>query len=303
MKLQKFLPIALFTLASGSALAEDLHQEADTVMMIRNARSVVLTESANGAELTVRGTADDPDFLSTFNIVNPQNAVVTTKQRFNPPVITVANIDPDCRRDAIDLFGGLHAGFCTPLGAPAGLDVEMGKSYEIGIDRLISYRITDHRSKSSLSIGMGVNWRNYRMTGNTRFIADESGNVSFGPFPEGTESRYSRIKVFSLSFPLTWYQPTRIRTVGKSFLTFRAGAILNWNSHASVVSCWNESNGESAKHGTKNVAQRKFTVDIYGAVGIIYGVGFYVKYSPMSLFEKGKGPDVTTFSTGVTFAL
>lgn len=277
-------------------------EQCDTVMVVRNASSVVITESAQGVNLSVRGTADDPDFITNYAVAYDPDVTVTTRQRFAPPsYISVSGHNPSPGRDALDLFNGIHAGFCGTLGAPAGLGVEMGKSYEIGIDNIVSYRLTSSRMRNALNVGIGVNWRNYRMTANTRFVVDDNGVVGFGPYPEGTESRYSRVKLFSVSVPLLWTQNTSFRVIGNSTFAAKLGVILNWNSHASVTSCWTEADGTSAKAGTKHVEQRLFTVDLLAAVRLAPSTGLYVKYSPMRLFRDGFGPRFTTISTGIYF--
>lgn len=276
----------------------------DTVMIVNNPSQITITESPTSISLLVKGTEDDPSFMTSFTNEYQPNAKVTISQRFTPPpFITVSNntkIDTGYSRHALTVLSGLHAGFCTPVNGPEGMPVEMGKSFEIGIDQLISYSLAFNRERSFLSIGLGINWRNYRMTANTRFIVDdETRAVTTGPFPEGTESRYSRLKVFSLGVPVLWTQKFPVRMIGKSTLAIKLGAILNWNSHASAVSCWYDPDGTSVKQGTKNIGQRRFTVDIMGAVRIAPAVGLYVKYSPMKFFKQGKGPEFTTLSTGI----
>lgn len=298
MRLLNYIaPIAAFLGIQNAFAATTV--DPDTIMVVNNPSQIIITESASGVNLSVRGTDDDPAFFTTMTTDYRPNAVVKTIQRFTPPpFITFNGNSDDSQLNALDLLSGLHAGFCTSLGAPAGLDIEMGKSYEIGIDEIISYRLTSVKAKSHLSIALGVNWRNYRMTANTRFIVDDAGNTTFGQFPDDCQSRYSRIKVFSLTVPLTWYQSTRIKAL-KTTLGFKVGAILNWNSHASVVSCWDDPDGQTIKQGTKHIGQRTFTVDVLAAVKFAPSIGLYVKYSPMKLFKNNQGPDFTTLSTGI----
>lgn len=298
------ISIFSFLLLSVTGAKASVTAEPDTVLIVNNPSQITITESPTAISLSVKGTADDPSFMTSFTNEYQPDAMVTVRQRFTPPpFITVSNntkIDTDYSPHALSLLSGIHAGFCTPLNGPSDMPVEMGKSFEIGIDQLISYSVAFNKNRSFLSIGLGVNWRNYRMTANTRFIVDETtGDVTTGNYPEGTESRYSRLKLFSLTVPVLWTQKFPVRMIGKSTLALKFGAILNWNSHASAVSCWNDPDGNSVKQGTKHIHQRPFTVDIMAAVRIAPGTGLYVKYSPMKFFKQGHGPEFTTLSTGI----
>ncbi len=293
--------LALLPFFSISA-AESI--QPDTVMVVNNPSQITITESPTGISLKVNGTDDDPEFTTSYSNDYKPNAKVTIRQRFTAaPFITTPNnteIDTDYSNHALNLLSGLHAGFCTDINGPEGMPVEMGKSYEIGIDQVLSYSYIFNKERSFISIGVGVNWRNYRMTGNTRFIVDEeSGNIVTGAYPEGTESKFSRLKQFSLTVPLYWTQKIPVRMIGKSTLAIRVGAILNWNAHASVLTSWEEADDTSVKQSSKYINHRPFTVDFLAAVRIAPSVGLYVKYSPMKFFKQDKGPEFSTLSTGI----
>lgn len=299
----KYIIASASILLSISASAMSVDQPTDTVLMVKNANSVVITENPSGINLTVRGTDKDPDFVTTFTSEYSADAVVTTHQRFTRPTfVNLPGNDKCDNREPLDVLSGMHAGFVGTLGAPTGVDVEMGKSYEIGIDNIVSYSITPRRFNSIVRVGIGVNWRNWRMTGNTRFVADEAGVVSMDVYPEGCESRYSRVKIFSLSFPVMLTQFTNVKTIGPSKLAFKFGAILNWNSHASVESSWRTADGTTVKEGTEHIGQRKFSVDVIAAVRFAPSLGLYLKYSPMKVFKTGYGPEFSAISTGLYFS-
>lgn len=277
-----------------------ISEPVDTVMVIDNAPTVLLTESATGTTLKIFN--ENNDTIATYTMDNPVDGSVTLKQSFAPPVFAFG-CQPSYKHSInIEMIGGIHFGFSGTLGAPAGLDIEMGKSYEIGIDNLLTCSFSVNRNnRNYLSLGMGVNWRNYRMTGNTRFIVDDAGNVTYGGYADDVLSRYSNVKVFSLGFPIMFSHKTNIKTLGPSTLRFKFGAILNWNSHASAVSAWTEADGTNARQSTSNLRQRKFTVDLMAAIGFAPTTGLYIKYSPMKLFPTDHGPDFTTISTGIYF--
>lgn len=272
---------------------------ADTVLSVANATHVVLTESPHGVELTVRGTAADPAFAATFSTDYAPDAKVTTRQRFAAPFQRINRKGLDDHTDPVDFLGGLHAGFCGAIGQEAPLAVQMSKSFELGIDNIIAYRFYAPRKRNFLSIGVGINWRNWRMTANTRFITLPDGTTEVGGYPAGVESRFSRVKMFSLGFPILWHQSFRAKAIGKTTFALKLGAILNWNSHASVLTLWDDPSGQSVKTSTNRIGQRKFSVDLMAAVRLAPHLGVYAKYSPMKVFRNAEGPSFSPLSAGI----
>lgn len=65
------------------------------------------------------------------------------------------------------------------------------------------------------------------MTGKQRFIK-EGSNLVLGSYPEGADIQFSRIKIFS------WSVPMMISHKFKNGLGFDLGAIINFNTHASL---------------------------------------------------------------------
>lgn len=279
----------------------------DTVLSVANASRVVVTENPSGVKLEIRGTENDSLFQSSYELDYQSNAVVKSTQAFEMPYYKWKQR----HQNNIDLlmFNGLHAGFCGTVDSREPVDVAMAKSFELGIDELISFRVNTNNRQNFFSVGLGINWRNYRMTGRSRFIPVDGG-VGVGAYPDDAEGRFSRLKIFSLSFPVTYGFKTRVKMIGRETLNFKIGAILNWNSYGSLRTAWREfdvaeSSRETVKTDaeqfSKHIGHRKFTVDILAAVQIAPQTGLYVKYSPMSLLEKGKGPDFQTISTGIYF--
>ena len=61
------------------------------------------------------------------------------------------------------------------------------------------------RVEELVSIGMGFDWRNYRVTNHKMFAKDGRGIITMQDYPEGVEPKFSRIHTFSLSVPLKYY--------------------------------------------------------------------------------------------------
>lgn len=294
------LALAAATLSSAAAFADTadvVAEPVDTVLHVKNVNTVVITESASGVSVEVKGIGDDDAFQTTCDIPYEKDGVIKTHQSFSMPLSLVLSRS----QDILGMFQGLHFGFTGAIDAPAEMNTQMGKSFEIGVDNLIYY---GHRfgasGRNMVQVGVGINWRNYRMTGKNRFDMD-GDNVLVTSYPEDAEGKFSRIKVFSLTFPIAYSYRTPVKALGKSNLGFKLSAMLNWNSHASMLTQYVLADGSKVKEKYDRIGQRKFSVDIQLGVQVAPAVCLYVKYTPFNLFKSGTtSPKFQTISTGVS---
>ena len=142
-----------------------------------------------------------------------------------------------------------------------------------------------------LSVGLGFNWKNFRMTGYERFVTD-NGRTLLGTYPTDAEPQYSRIKVFSVNFPVEYTRRL------KHDWEIGLAAILNVNTYASAETRY-RLDGKSEKDFSKNIHQNRVTVDLRGSVRW-KSVGAYVKYSPCRVLKQDFGPSFSGLSTGLT---
>lgn len=145
------------------------------------------------------------------------------------------------------------------------------------------------------ALGVGVDWRNYRMTGERRF-AMRDGTVTLEGYDEGQNPLDSRLKTFSLQFPVSYVHTfNRYAKVGLA-------VILDANLYGSLKSHYTDAEG--TKHETFrkcSSAIRKFSVDFKATVQFCPFVALYCKYSPMDVFKSDRGPEFTPLSAGFTF--
>ena len=188
--------------------------------------------------------------------------------------------------------GGVGVGFVNAMNAPAPMDVDMGSSYEIFADHILNLRCYPWATKNtSFSIGFGIGWRNYRMTGRTRFLK-EGDRLTLAPYPDGADIDFSRIKVFSLTFPL------RFRQELSRHFSYSLAAILNLNTYASAKTHY-DLDGTPVRDVQKRIHPSRVTVDFMGQVQF-HSVGLYVKYSPCRMLNTDFGPDFSHLSAGIT---
>jgi len=283
--------------AAFAACGNDVSEPVDTVLHVKNASAVVITENASGVSVDVKGLENDEAFHTTCDIPYEKDGVIKTHQSFSMPLSLMLSRS----QDVIGMFQGLHFGFTGAVDAPSEMNTQMGKSFEIGIDNLIFYGHQFGPSgRSMIQVGMGINWRNYRMTGDNRFDMSD-GNVIITGYPEDTEGNFSRVKVFSLTFPIAYSYRTPVKALGKSHLGFKLAAMLNWNSHASMLTQYLIEDGTKVKENHDRIGHRKFSVDVQLGVQVAPAVCLYVKYTPFDLFKSGtSSPKFHTISTGVS---
>lgn len=296
MKLSYILTAAIILATSVPVLsAQNSVENPDTLMIVQNPDRVIVREDSHQFTVeAVTNSADGEEQIETFVLEYPKNSVVKSSQRFVLPFGERHN-----NGLVISALGGLHFGFDGVAGHDR-IATEMGKSFEIGISNVLAVRYA-FNPNNDFGVGVGVNWRNYRMTGTQTCMTVNDGYLVQVPYDQDIEGKYSRIKVFSVGFPITYSHQFPFRAIGKANFSVRVGVILNWNSHASLATRWIDEQGRRATYTTDHIGHRKFTVDGYIECGIAPATSIYFKCSPQTLFDKGRGPQFHTFSTGISF--
>lgn len=278
------LTLALAALPAAAALPED------TVVTVTRPDSVILLQSDSTVHLSIYGREDDDTYRFDYDKkFNPEGRVVT-HQKTSGLDFTLPFLRPEGQRGkSYFSMGGVGFGFVNALGAPDPMNVNMAASYEVFADLLTYGRYVGPHA--DLSIGFGINWRNYRMNGRTRFVMN-GDCIGLSPYPDGADIDFSRIKVFSLTFPFRYTQH-----LSKHF-TYSLAAILNVNTYASLKTHYTL-DGEKHHSVFKDIRQTPVTVDFMGQVQF-HSVGLYVKYSPCRMLNTDFGPDFSHLSAGIT---
>lgn len=190
----------------------------------------------------------------------------------NLPKISVGEDDVEMEATAC-----LGLGFVSPTNVSSGMDFPFGKSWEIFFTPIV-FELYMNKAKGDLiSLGVGFDWRNYRMTNDVRFMTNDDGTIVLDAYPEGASPKFSRVKVFSLNFPLL-YEHKFNRQWGLGI-----GPVFNWNTYGSIKTRFKK-DGHNHKLVDKNIGHRKFTID---AMFILENpiVDLYLKYSPMDVLK------------------
>ncbi len=172
-------------------------------------------------------------------------------------------------------------------------DFSVQNSYEIFANIELNSRNVTRRS--SFAFGLGVSWKNFSMTGRESIVKDDSGNISVKPYPENADPRVSRLRLVSVTMPLTYSC-----ALGRGW-GFTLGPVLNFNAYGSIVNKYTL-DGEKQKDKYKKIHCNAFTVDLMYQLNIDR-VTLFVKYCPMPLMDKSYWPDFQYGSAGVALAL
>ncbi len=160
---------------------------------------------------------------------------------------------------------------------------------------LIEKILPIYRNNLGLTTGLGFNWRNYFFDANQHFT-EVAGVTIVENAPAGTEYEYSRLRTFYINVPLLLeWQPT----FGKSQKFFvSAGVVGGVNTSATHKLKYKDVSDNTIRKITgKGLNIAPVTLDFLGQIG--YGSwNVYAKYSPFSMFQSQKGPEMRSVSVG-----
>lgn len=269
------------------------------------ALAAILTTSINAVErpdTVITETRSDGVIVTTYypDDTTPRSAAKTSEE-LGSPIITINDKSIGFKnRHWTVTSGGFNIGWVASPGHPATMPVEMGKSWEIGWYEIIAVRYKP-TSSTSISLGFGMDWRNYKITTpDYRFSVSDDRIVTGEPYPDGVSPRNSRLKVFNLSIPLTVKQKLPLRLFGfKQWIA--AGVTANYAPHASMLTRWRNADGKDIKVESNKIGHRRWSYDLTVMLGLSSQVGVYMRYQPQSILKGASQPDLKSLSTGLIF--
>lgn len=180
-------------------------------------------------------------------------------------------------------------GFVVGWDNASGIDVNMGRSMELGWLNVIGAKFnTGHGQR--ITFGLGIDWRNYRLNNDQRFV-DNGDALVVDTYPDDATNRLSRVKTFSLTMPVLFRQ--RIFNKTDIFL----GPVVNFNVRASVLTQY-KIGEEKFKVSHTCLHQVPVTVDILGGIKWKF-IGAYVRYCPCHVLQERYAPAFNTFTAGI----
>lgn len=183
-------------------------------------------------------------------------------------------------------------GVDIPTGAPDGVEFAPFRSWEFNWT-VAQYDYTPGRSNTTLSAGLGLNWRSYTLSGHKHGFYKANDVIFVGDLGSQLDEFSSNIHTTALTMPLLVKQK-----FSKNFAV-SLGAQLNWNFYARIHNYYEQGDYETDEY-TKKIGERPFTVDVLGMLH--FGdFAVYCKYSPMSVLKKDRGVDFKSLAVGFYF--
>ncbi len=267
----------------------------DTVAAISDVKNVVITEVNGGVKVEVSGTDKSKNYVYSYkHEAKPEGKVSVTQDwglRLPFSKSDTSRVYKRKRHKWAVVSGGFYIGFNNAVDDVPELGVKAGSSVEIAWDRILGLQYHPFAKGPRLAVGFGVGWKNFKIKDSYNcFVGDKNG-IELEQFGNEMIPKYSRLKVFSLRVPFTVRQ-----NLGEGF-SLTAGAVMNLNTHASVKNCYLEKDGTKVERSFSGVPVRKVTWDVMGSLNYEC-LGLYVKYSPKTYFEIGKGPQFKSLAIG-----
>lgn len=256
-------------------------------LVINHPQKVTIISGDSLQRVIVNGKPGDDAFTyqSTIRLVDNNYESSTSISRDHwelIPSVRLGRAKNDTARYSRSLnrvTAHLGVGFTCPTHVDKGVDFSTFKSWEFFATIMQWDHFLDRRERNFISLGLGIDWRNYRMTDDMLFTKGPDGNVTVEKFPLAYEPKFSRIKVFSLTATLRYEHD-----FGHGF-ALGFGPVFNFNTYASIKTRY-KFLGDKVKHVEKNIHQRPVTIDWMLNMRVA-DVPFYVKYSNDNVLKDG----------------
>lgn len=292
--MKRILFLTLMAAATNAFAAEN-----DTLVIEKPQRVTIITGDSLQS-IRVKGKEGDNsfDYQNTIQLID-SNYVSTETYNKSLWDLMPFGKKKDCEKRGnmqFALIASFSVGFTTAVGATDGVNIPVGPSWEFMWD-IAQIQVRPWKERNHyFYTGFGLDWRNYRMTDQNRFVEQPDGRIVTTPYPQGSNPDFSRIKVLSLTVPFTYgFFPFKQGL----FRGFEIGPVLNFNVYSSIKTRYSI-DGEKQKDITKGLHRNPVTVDFMVKLQMKY-FNIYAKYSPCNVLDTAYGPKFRSVSFGVGF--
>lgn len=292
--MKRILFLTLMAAATTAFAAEN-----DTLVIEKPQRVTIITGDSLQS-IRVKGKEGDNsfDYQNTIQLID-SNYVSTETYNKSLWDLMPFGKKKDCEKRGnmqFALIASFSVGFTTAVGAADGVNIPVGPSWEFMWD-IAQIQVRPWKERNHyFYTGFGLDWRNYRMTDQNRFVEQPDGQIVATPYPQGSNPDFSRIKVLSLTVPFTYgFFPFKQGL----FRGFEIGPVLNFNVYSSIKTRYSI-DGEKQKDITKGLHRNPVTVDLMVKLQMKY-FNIYAKYSPCNVLDTAYGPKFRSISFGVGF--
>ncbi len=300
MKRSLFVLAMLF--ASSSIISAQ--EQADTTI-VRKPDEVVIVNSSTSQSISIKGSADDPDYtyFSEFESGSKGRSYESENfgfLDFDIPFGNAVKITPEPGNKRPDTFSSrskFSAGFFKMYG---GSMVSFNEnpykfgywnSHEWGFS-VLKYESRRLGSVFSFCPSLGFGFKNYR-SGEDVMYQKVDGGIAVADVPDNMSLKKSVVRVASVTAPIMFDFYSRRDRIG-----FQFGPVVNFNFHSKIKNVYTMSGGKEQKDKLKNIHATPVTVD-YMAMLRFRALGFYVKCSPHSVFDTSYSPGIKSVTVGL----
>lgn len=285
MKTKFISLISIFPLMPALASAQCTELPSDTLAVVNDAHSVIVTKTPDSSVITVMGQGDDDTFYYSFSSERTDSAAVTAGDEewgLSLPFLR----EEHRRKSEVIWAAHTQIGICMPVDGPDGLD----QSIDVAMGKIVGLNYTPWAKGPTFSFGAGIFAQKFVLHGGRMFGMDGKSLVMM-PLPEGCRDSHVRLFNFGFGMPFTVTQ-----NISHGF-SVSAGVVMKFNTYTTASNKYTIDN-RSYEQSLKGLQQRILTYDIFGGIGWD-DFGLYVRYTPVAMFKSGNGPQFDVISFGV----
>lgn len=292
MKKLCFTTLLLFGLTAHAETVGD-------TLVIKNAEKVTIETLDTVQHISIRGARDNAGFRYDQRIAYKDTTAVRRSysklKDFNKIRLSKKG-KKNYWESSLHLCLGLNAmtSVNDEVYSDANWSFKVWPSIEIGV--AVTADWCPFGFKNKWSLGLGVDWRNYRMSKDTYIDKDNNARLYLEPYVDEQTERRTSLNVFSVQVPLLY---THTFDADERW-SVTLGAIVNFNTTAYAFRKYTAF-GEDFEVERHDIGVRPVTLDFMVAVDAPYLPMLYFKYSPTTLFKSGRGPKMHQLSFGIGF--
>lgn len=279
----KTLAIAIALLTATNAKSEEM---ADTTI-VYNGHTVTITDESLNSE-----TTGDAAYETQYE-------EWTISETFSLPMMDWITCrkgkakSEDINKPRFDSkITGFYVGFNKAIDARSdNFDNDMGRSIEIGFTFVEAAKALN--DNMALTAGFGLNWRNFKLTDDS-WMQKRGGYVETSKVPEELDLEYSKLRVFGFNIPVVY----EVQQKGGNGFHGYVGAAGDIRLAKRVVNIYHDENDKRQCVTKKGVRTLPVGCDIIAQVGY-KNFAVYGKFSPIRLFEDGRGPIDQAMTVGL----
>lgn len=289
MKTIRLTVLLLFFAASMTVSADAPESQPDTVALIQNPDQIVITESSTSTTVTVRGRRNDPNFNFQYSV--SADTLTDIPIQFKPPFTSNGIRVPKKRSyREITFMTDMYIGAIIPQKAPEAVRT----SFDIGISNVVGIRYTLPSSGSAFGVGVGYGTKMFNIR-RGQVAVKEGDALRLTDAPDGAFDTRSCLQSCSILIPFYYRQ-----CLGCS-LAFQLSVIGNLNVYTEARSKYSIGNTEISTKIT-GLHQRILTPEFVFSLGSVDFAGICVRWSPVKMFKRMYGPQITSLSIGTTIS-